>query len=690
LSVAVALAYFGSAKLGLALAFSTPNVTAVWPPAGIALAALVLGGRRLWPGVALGAFLANVTTDVPIYTALGITAGNTLEALVGASLLIWFGFRPTLRTLRDILGLVVLAGLVSTTVSATIGVASLSLGDSLSADAWSAWRLWWLGDMGGDLLIGSFLFVGVTHWPYREVPGRPLEAVVLVVCLIGVGLGVFSQSTGIAYLTFPFLIWAALRFLQPGATTAALIVATLAVAYTANDSGQFVVSSEDDSLLLAQTFSAAVGVSALILASATSQRRDAERAARGIAHTFQTELLPPALPEIPHMEAAAWYRAGAPEQEVGGDFYDVFEASPGRWVAVIGDVCGKGPEAASLTALARYTLRAVERQPIEPSEALRTLNDAILEQRSDQRFMTVALAQVIADDDAHVVTISNGGHPLPLLVRANGEVREVGRAGTLLGIYGDPRLANHRVEMEPGDALVLLTDGLNERRDPREEPTRRIWEALGASAGASAGEIVARMQLLAPAEDHGTSDDVAVLVLRRSGVLSAHAKPPPRELATSGGWIAVDLKPIPESAPLARAAVSGLEDVLEAGVYADVRLLVTELVTNSVRHAGLSPDDPIHLRVTWTAAVLRVEVTDRGMGFEPGTPRPRDGAGGWGLLIAEELADRWGVEREGRQTKVWLEKDLHPNRGTPDSRALRSRWGAAQRRGAHRRARGDR
>jgi integral membrane sensor domain MASE1 len=91
----VALVYFGAAKFGLALAFATPNVTAIWPPTGIALAALILGGRKLWPGVALGAFLANVTTDVPLYTTLGITLGNTLEAVVGALLL--ERFRSTRR-----------------------------------------------------------------------------------------------------------------------------------------------------------------------------------------------------------------------------------------------------------------------------------------------------------------------------------------------------------------------------------------------------------------------------------------------------------------------------------------------------------------------------------------------------------------------------------------------------------------
>ena len=125
-ALVLALVYFASAKLGLGLAFSNESVTAVWPPTGIALAALVLGGRGLWPGVLLGAFLANVTTDVPVYTAAGIAVGNTLEAVVGAWLLDRFGFRPALLRLRDIFALVLLAGVLSTAVSATIGIASLS------------------------------------------------------------------------------------------------------------------------------------------------------------------------------------------------------------------------------------------------------------------------------------------------------------------------------------------------------------------------------------------------------------------------------------------------------------------------------------------------------------------------------------------------------------------------------------
>ena len=401
--LALAAVYFGSAKFGLALAFSNESVTAVWPPTGIALAALVLWGRGLWPGVLLGAFLANVTTDVPVYTAAGIAVGNTLEAVVGAWLLERFGLRPTLLRLRDVFALVVLGAVISTAVSATIGVASLSVGDSLSDSALTTWRLWWLGDMTGDLLVASAIFVLVTHWPYRDLPGSLAEGLALIVGLVGIELVVFSNDVPATYLAFPIIVWAALRFLQPGVAVAALAFAIIAVSFTGNDSGPFFRRSEDDGLLLAQSFSAIVGLTGLILASVTYQRRRAERRARHLAHDLQAELLPPELPEIPQFEAAGWYRAGMQGQEAGGDFYDVFNARDGRWVAVIGDVCGKGPEAASLTALARYTLRAVGRQAGGPSDALRALNEAILEQRSDQRFMTAVLVQLDVANPDHGV-----------------------------------------------------------------------------------------------------------------------------------------------------------------------------------------------------------------------------------------------------------------------------------------------
>lgn len=652
---AIAVAYFAFAKYGLELADATPSVTAIWPPTGFALAALVLGGRRLWPAIAAGAFAANATTDVPLYTAAGIAAGNTLEALVGASLLAWAKVRPTLDRLRDVFGLVLLAGVVSTTVSASIGVASLSVGDSLSAGALSTWRLWWFGDMGGDLLIAPFLLVAITHWPYRAVPGGRLEAVALLGASVAVGAVAFSTTTPLAFLAYPIYIWGALRFLQPGAVTVALLLAAIAISFTASGESQFTVMSKDDSLLLAQAFSAIAGASALILAVVTSQRRRGEQAAQRVAHVLQAELLPSALPDIPELETAAWYRAGMREQQVGGDFYDVFEAAPGSWMAVIGDVCGKGPEAASLTALARYTLRAAGRDPRAPSDALRTLNQAILEQRTDRRFMTVVAVGIVAERHGHEITVSSGGHPLPLLARAGGEVSEVGAPGTLLGIYSDPRLIDHRVELGPGDALVLFTDGLDERRDPRDEPTWRIRDALRATGDSSASEIAERVQEVAVLDGEAATDDVAMLVLRRARADAPAAHGGPGE----GEAIELELEPAPESATRARKALATLQEDLDPEVYSDLELVLTELVTNSVRHGGSRSEGSIRVRAALSDDRLRIEVTDPGPGFEPGEPHPAaDGSGGWGLYLADLLTDRWGVERGGARTNVWVEKDL--------------------------------
>jgi serine phosphatase RsbU (regulator of sigma subunit)/anti-sigma regulatory factor (Ser/Thr protein kinase) len=551
---------------------------------------------------------------------------------------------------------------ISTAVSATIGVLSLSIGDSLSGGALSAWRVWWLGDMGGDLLVASLIFVLVTQWPYRGLPGRAAEALVLMLALVGIGLVIFSHHAPAAYLTFPVIVWAGLRFLQPGATVAAVVLAIIAVSFTVNESGPFVRPSQDDSLLLAQGFSMIVGLTGLILATITSQRTRAERRAQHLAHDLQAELLPPQLPEIPQFEAAGWYRAGMQGQEVGGDFYDVFKASPDRWVAVIGDVCGKGPEAASLTALARYTLRAVGHQGTGPSDALRALNDAILEQRSDRRFMTAVLVQLDVAGPGHSVALSNGGHPPPLLVRAQGEVEEVvGKGGMLLGIYSDPELVDQRLELLPGDALVLFTDGLAERRDPHDDPAGRIRALLRESAGASANETAARLGQLALSDDGEPDDDVAVVVLRR--IDSGNGAGTARARSES---VTAELKPGPRCPAEARATLSPLADALETRVYLDLSLLVSELVTNSVRHARLRPRDLIRLQVGLSDRVIRVEVSDPGEGFGANIPGPVPGEpGGWGLFLTERLADRWGVDRESGWTTVWLEVDVdqtHPVR----------------------------
>jgi diguanylate cyclase (GGDEF)-like protein/PAS domain S-box-containing protein len=277
----LAALYFGAAKGGLALAYEHDQVTAVWPPSGIALAAAFLWGYRVWPGLMLGAFVANVWTGAPLLSDLGIAAGNTAEGLVGAALLRRSGFRPSLARVRDVVSLAVLAAGLSTMVSATVGTASLWLGDVISSGhLLSVWRAWWLGDAGGDLLVAPFLMLAATRAPVTQLRrGRVVEAACLVVVLVGSSVVAFS-SPGRVFAVFPGLIWAALRFRQSGATAGSLVVAGLAVWFTAHRMGPFVTDSPDDSLLLSQSFVGVVHMTVLVLAAVTTVRDQGEHALR--------------------------------------------------------------------------------------------------------------------------------------------------------------------------------------------------------------------------------------------------------------------------------------------------------------------------------------------------------------------------------------------------------------------------
>jgi serine phosphatase RsbU (regulator of sigma subunit) len=235
-----------------------------------------------------------------------------------------------------------------------------------------------------------------------------------------------------------------------------------------------------------------------------------------IARTLQQSLLPAELPDIPNVEAAARFRPTGEGNEVGGDFYDLFESGGRGWTVVMGDVCGKGPDAAAVTALARYTLRAAAMRERLPSRALRLLNEALLRQRDDRRFCTVAYAYLEAIPGGARVGVASGGHPLPMLLRKDGVVEAVGEAGTLLGVLPDPNLEDRSLELEPGDSLVFYTDGVIEGRGG-EQPFDEdgLVELLAGCAGANADAIAARVEDAAvSAQDGSPRDDIAVLVLR--------------------------------------------------------------------------------------------------------------------------------------------------------------------------------
>jgi serine phosphatase RsbU (regulator of sigma subunit) len=239
-----------------------------------------------------------------------------------------------------------------------------------------------------------------------------------------------------------------------------------------------------------------------------------------IASVLQHSLLPRSLPRIAGFEAASRFLAAGEAYEVGGDFYDVFRSGSGTWTAVIGDVCGKGPEAASLTALARYTVRTASSPESAPSDILRTLHESISAEHADLRFCTAALARIQSASNgggaAHL-TVALGGHPLPLILRQDGSVDLIGEPGTLLGALPSPVLTDVDATLAVGDALILYTDGMLDVRDRTSDDPNWLVERLGDFAGGSAEEIADRLAEAA-VERHGGEprDDIAVLVLHRS------------------------------------------------------------------------------------------------------------------------------------------------------------------------------
>jgi integral membrane sensor domain MASE1 len=492
-------------------------VTAVWPPTGIALAALVLGGYRLWPGVALGAFLANSWTGIPVYAVLGITVGNTLEAVVGTYLLSRFGdFRPSLERVKDVLALVAAAAIVSTIVSATIGVTSLLVADEITAgDFGSVWRTWWLGDMGGDLIVAPALLIAASQWPFRPLRGRLLEATALALSTAALAALVFTRDIALTFLIIPVLVWACLRFLRLGAVATILLVASIAIPLTESDLGPFSGYPPDERLLLAQAFLGVASVTALVLAAVVTERQRVEDSLAHIASTLQESLLPHP-PDIPGVEVSVDFRPAGERQLVGGDFYDWFRNDDGSWAVTIGDVVGKGADAAATAGLARHTVRAAAIRESQPSRILQLLNDAVLRQ-SPARTCTVAYARIELDrvGGGSRMTIAVAGHPPPLLLRADGTVEPIGR-GMLIGVSANPDLVDYRVDLAPGDALVLHTDGLTDAYAGKVVSAEQLSAALRACAGRSAQGIVQGIENAVLPSDGPVAprDDIVLLVVR--------------------------------------------------------------------------------------------------------------------------------------------------------------------------------
>jgi diguanylate cyclase (GGDEF)-like protein/PAS domain S-box-containing protein len=274
--VLVGAGYYVAGSLSLRLALVGAQVTPIWPPTGIALAGLLLFGRRVWPAIALAAFLVNAPIGPSLMTAAGVAVGNTAAPLLCATLLQRAGFRLELDRVRDAMAIVLL-GALSMTVSATCGTATLLLSGSVSISRfWPTWSVWWTGDAMGVLIVAPFLL----SWRSARSPS-PMswpgwaEAAALFGGLVAVAQFGFQSPLQMKYLMFPFLAWAAWRFGQRGAATAALVASSTAIWAAVKGIGPFAQGTVDRMVAL-QVFNATVALVSIVLAAFITERRRAE------------------------------------------------------------------------------------------------------------------------------------------------------------------------------------------------------------------------------------------------------------------------------------------------------------------------------------------------------------------------------------------------------------------------------
>jgi serine phosphatase RsbU (regulator of sigma subunit)/anti-sigma regulatory factor (Ser/Thr protein kinase) len=377
-----------------------------------------------------------------------------------------------------------------------------------------------------------------------------------------------------------------------------------------------------------------------------------------VASTLQASLLPPAPAIIPGVDVATRF-SPAQGLDVGGDFYDVFrmgtvERPAPRWALVIGDVRGKGADAAAITGTARAAIRTGALDEQSPARLLERLNDVLLASSEDDRtvsttgeprFCTACVVTITPTDDGADLVIAVGGHPLPYVLRADGSLEQVGRTGGLVGAFHDAGVVDVEASMRPGDALVLFTDGVTERHEGRTFFDEEGLEAvLGRCRGASAMEIAVRVERAAEGfVASEPKDDLAVVVARLPGVAAA-------------GTVA--RRSLPHDDRAAGIARRFVDDALrgEAAVASIVDtavLLTSELVTNALAHGA----PQVHVSVQALDGAYRVSVDDE----DPRQPvlraATRDDEHGRGLVLVDVLANRWGVDTAGRGKSVWFELD---------------------------------
>ena len=556
LNLLVLIAYSVLGVIILFFGIGPAKISPIYPPAGIAVAAVIVLGPRILPAVFIGEFLngfpllflPDTTVRMYVLANIGVGIGAMLEAWIGARLLeqltgTWHPFERS----RDVVVFLLGSSLVAGLVGGTIGSLSLWLGGFVPpGELRITFVTFFLSDASGIAVFAALMLAWV-----RE---PELDRTVIVACLVGIagaaliaGLAVASRFA-IDFLYLPLLLWTAFRAGPRGVTVAA----TFAILTTINGVGSFVGRTPNESILLLEVFLAVITFTGLLTVAILAQRRAAEAALEAhnrmleqrvrertaevaeknrllkekqaridddlnTARVLQSSILPA---DFSAYRATAIAASMRPALEVSGDFYDVFPLPAGRLGLVVADVSGKGVAAAFFMAVTRTLLRGVAGECESPAACLVRVNDALCRENPIDMFVTALYAEL--DEATGAVRLVNAGHCEPIVVRADGTAETVRRAGNPpLGVTAGRDFAERSVTLGPGEMLFLYTDGVTEAVNGKGEQFHmtRLVEIARASAGQSPQELMLAVIGRVEKFSAGTlqADDITCLVVRRNG-----------------------------------------------------------------------------------------------------------------------------------------------------------------------------
>jgi serine phosphatase RsbU (regulator of sigma subunit) len=559
LNLLVLIAYSVLGVVILFFGIGPAKISPIYPPAGIAVAAVVVLGPRILPAIFIGEFLNGFPlffqpdTTVPMYflANIGTGIGGTLEAWIGAQLLLrltgtWHPFDRS----RDVVVFLLGVSLAAALPGGAIGSFSLWLGGFVPPGEFGITFLtFFLADASGIAVFAALVLAWV-----RE---PRLDRTIVTICLIAVAgaalIAALANITRFAvdFLYLPLLLWTAFRAGPRGVTVAATAITAFAILTTINGVGSFVGRTPNESILLLEVFLAVITFTGLLTVAILAQRRAAEAALEAhnrmleqrvrertaevaeknrlleekqaridddlnTARVLQSSILPA---DFSAYRATAIAASMRPALEVSGDFYDVFPLTAGRLGLVVADVSGKGVAAAFFMAVTRTLLRSMAGECESPAGCLARVNETLCRENPIEMFVTALYAEL--DEATGAVRLANAGHCEPIVVRADGQAETVRRAGDPpLGVMAGRQFAERSVSLAPGEMLFLYTDGVTEAVNVEGEQfrTARLVEIAQASAGRSPRELMLAVIGRVEKFSAGTlqADDITCLVVRRN------------------------------------------------------------------------------------------------------------------------------------------------------------------------------